>query len=104
MRGQREIKRASFFKLALGPDATGVGLHDVFDDGESESRAAEFATARLVNPVERSKTCGRCSAAIPGPSSATMVSMNPFFSSARMVTWPPDGVYLIALSSRLKRT
>ena len=82
-----------------------MGLDDVFDDRKTEARAAEFAAAGLIDAVKPLERRGAdVPAEFPAPSSATAVSIMPSFSAARIVTWPPAWVYLIALSSRLKRT
>src|ERR1039457_6460650 len=53
--GQGEIEGRAVTDLAGRPDSTAVGLNDVLDDGEAESRAALFARARLIHAVEALK-------------------------------------------------
>jgi hypothetical protein len=54
-----------------------------------------------LQPHKRSITRGRSCGGIPGPLSATQISTLWKFTPGRMVTRPPGGVYLMALSTRL---
>ena len=49
---QREEKRRALAQLAFHPDLAAVVLHDVFDDGQTQTRAALLARPRLVHPVK----------------------------------------------------
>src|SRR5450759_2081305 len=53
--GQSEIEGCAATDLAGRPYSATVGLNDVLDDGEAESRAALFARARLIDAIEALK-------------------------------------------------
>src|ERR1051325_7037273 len=49
---QEDLHRRAFLNSAFDLKPPAVRLNDVFDDGESESGAAELARARFVDAVE----------------------------------------------------
>jgi hypothetical protein len=53
-----EGKYASFTEGTLNRNKATMGLRDVFDNGKSQARAAEFPTPPLVNAVETLKEPG----------------------------------------------
>jgi len=52
--GLRQVygKYTPFAKDTLNRNTATMGLHDVFDNGKSQARAAEFPTPPLINSVE----------------------------------------------------
>ncbi len=49
---QREAEGCAVAQFALGPDASAVRQHNVFDNGQSQPRAARLARTRLVDAVK----------------------------------------------------
>src|SRR5436190_3207345 len=57
---QNHANRCAFLDFALGCDVAAVELHDVFDDREAETGAANaFGAARFVDAVETFKNTGQ---------------------------------------------
>ena len=46
-------------EFALGPDGAAVGQHDVFGDGQSQTRTTGFARTGLIYPVEALEQAGQ---------------------------------------------
>src|SRR5579883_1359844 len=54
-----ETEATAAVRFALDPDPAAMGEDEVFDDGEAEAGAAEFARASLVDPVEALEQAGQ---------------------------------------------
>ena len=68
-----------------------MGLHDVFDNGKTESRAAEFAAAGFVDAVKALENVRQMFRLRCRSHRRHGGFDDPILLRRRIVTWPPDG-------------
>src|SRR6266496_5508901 len=64
---QGKDESGSMVQLTLGPNRAIVGKHNMFGDGQSESRPTRFAGARFIHAVKTLEQPGNMFRGNPGP-------------------------------------
>ena len=103
---QAHDKRRPFsFARADGRDAPPVHFREVTHNCQVQARGRRARVSRAASScLNRSKTCGRKSGAMPTPVSATTSSTRDSVTSRDTRTAPPSGVNLTAFDNRFQTT